>query len=213
MLIIGAVVAGAVAGLFVPGLVRRVPAGGRLLAWPDRVRPDGWILVAAIAALWGAFASVLGSTAELPAFLYLAWLGVALGAIDICCHRLPDVLVLPSYPIGAVLLGIAAIVDADGGAAVRALGGGVLLAAGYYAIAFLKPGGIGLGDVKLAGLLGLHLAWLDWSAVVVGTLVAFTAGALVAVGLLAAGRADRSSRMPFGPFMLAGAAIGIVIAA
>jgi leader peptidase (prepilin peptidase)/N-methyltransferase len=73
----------------------------------------------------------------------------------------------------------------------------------------VKPGGMGFGDVKLAGLLGGALAWLGWGSLLVGAFGAFLLGGVYAVALVVAGRAGRGSGIPFGPWMLLGAAVGV----
>ena len=69
---------------------------------------------------------------------------------------------------------------------------------------------MGFGDVKLAGVLGLYLAWLGWGQLAVGAFAAFVVGAFVGIGLMVFNGAGRKTKIPFGPFMLVGAAIGIV---
>jgi leader peptidase (prepilin peptidase)/N-methyltransferase len=71
--------------------------------------------------------------------------------------------------------------------------------------------GMGLGDVKLSGLLGAHLAWLGWGTLAVGAFSAFALGGLTSLVLLLGGRAGRKTRIPFGPFMLAGALLAILV--
>jgi leader peptidase (prepilin peptidase)/N-methyltransferase len=83
----------------------------------------------------------------------------------------------------------------------------------YFAIAFAYPGGMGFGDVKLAGLLGLYLGWLGWSSVLVGAFAGFLLGGLTGVALLLTRRAGRKSAIPFGPYMLAGAMLALFVAA
>lgn len=149
---------------------------------------------------------------ELPAYLYLVAIGVALALIDLDVHRLPDAIVLPSYPVMVVLLAVASWAPggpSDWGALIRALIGAVALFGLYGLLFVIYPRGMGLGDVKLAGLLGLALAWLGWGSLVVGAFAAFLVGGVFSVLLLATGRATRKSGIPFGPWMLAGAAIGI----
>ena len=69
---------------------------------------------------------------------------------------------------------------------------------------------MGFGDVKLAALLGLYLGWLGWSSVAVGAFAGFLLGGVVGVALIVARRgAGRKSRIPFGPFMLAGAFLAV----
>jgi leader peptidase (prepilin peptidase)/N-methyltransferase len=70
---------------------------------------------------------------------------------------------------------------------------------------------MGFGDVKLAGVLGLYLGFVGWSAVAVGMASGVLLGGVLGIALLASGRASRGSRIPFGPFMLAGALLGIFL--
>ena len=79
----------------------------------------------------------------------------------------------------------------------------------YLAMALTYPGGMGFGDVKLAGVLGLYLAWISWGALAVGAFAAFLLGGLFSIGLIIARKAGRKSGIPFGPWMLAGAWVGI----
>ncbi len=168
------------------------------------------VLAVAAVALPATVVGVVGAgqpVALLPAACYLAVLGSALAVIDARTHRLPDALVLPSYPVLAVLLGLASVVVPDGGAFVRALAGGLALYGAYFLLA-LAPSGLGFGDVKLAGLIGAVLAWCGWAELAVGASAAFFLGGAWSVVLLAAGRAGRRTAIPFGPFMLAGALVG-----
>lgn len=158
-------------------------------------------------------ALTLGLSAQLPAYLYLAAVGVALGFIDMDTKRLPNVLTLPSYPVLAGLLLIPAVLDDDWSAYGRALLGGVALFGFYLVLALIYPAGMGMGDVKLAGLLGIALAWLGWSELLVGAFLAFVLGGLVGLGLMITRRAGRRSAIPFGPFMLTGALLGILLGA
>ncbi len=151
-------------------------------------------------------------TPALPAYLYLAAVSVALAAIDFDVRRLPNSIVLPSYAVGALLLLPASAAGAGWWAGGRGLLAMLALLAGYFALAFARPGGMGLGDVKLAGLLGLYLGWLGWSSVLVGTFAAFALGGLVGAALLATGRAGRKTAIPFGPWMLAGAMLALFVA-
>jgi leader peptidase (prepilin peptidase) / N-methyltransferase len=163
----------------------------------------------ATAALFVAFAIRFGIHADLPAYLYIAAVGIALAMIDIDLLRLPDILTLPSYPIGLVLLGIAAWVDNAPHAFVRGVLGMVVLAAFYGLVWLLYPAGMGLGDVKLAGVVGLYLAWLGWGQLAVGAFSAFAVGAIVSIAIVGVKGGGRKTRVPFGPFMLIGLLIGI----
>ena len=161
--------------------------------------------------LFALLAWKIGTHAALPAFLYLGAVGLALAVIDLDTHRLPNTLTLPSYPIAAVLLTIAALVDHHPGLLVRAAAGGASFFALYAVLWILYPGGMGLGDVKLAGVLGLYLGYLGWGAVAVGGFLGFGYGAVIGIALMAGRKAGRKSRIPFGPFMVAGALTAVFV--
>jgi len=163
------------------------------------------LVEATTALLFAGLAWHFGSSWQLPAFLYLAAVGVALALIDLDVQRLPDMLTLPSYPIGIVLLGLAAALGAGGSPLVRALMGMVVLFGFYFALAFVYPAGMGFGDVKLAGVLGLYLGWLGWGPLLVGAFLGFLYGGLGGIGVLIVRGGGRKTRVPFGPFMLLGA--------
>ncbi|MET4052927.1 leader peptidase (prepilin peptidase)/N-methyltransferase [Frigoribacterium sp. PvP054] len=146
---------------------------------------------------------------SLVAFLWLAGVSVALAVIDLEHHRLPNAIVLPSYAVGGALLAASSILVGDWPALVRAAIGLASLFAFYLIAALSYPGGMGFGDVKLAGVLGLYLAWLGWGEFAVGAFAAFLLGGLFAVALLATRRVQRTGGIPFGPWMLAGAWVGV----
>lgn len=150
-----------------------------------------------------------GPSVELVAYLYLAALGVALMLIDLDVKRLPNALVLPAYAVLPILLMAASATDGDWSAILRAAIGGAALYAFYFAAMVAYPGGMGFGDVKLAGVLGFGLAWVGWGAFVVGAFGAFLLGGIFSIGLVLSKHAHRKSGIPFGPWMLAGAAVGI----
>jgi leader peptidase (prepilin peptidase)/N-methyltransferase len=138
-----------------------------------------------------------------------------LAVIDIRSHLLPNRIVLPSY-WAAVPLTLAAVLAAgnfDAGAAVRVLGGGAVLWLVYFVLRVVYPAGMGFGDVKLAGVLGLYLGFLSWQHLFWGTAAAFLLGGLYGLGLIVTRRGTAKSAIPFGPFMLVGTAIALVLPA
>ncbi|MFC4531726.1 prepilin peptidase [Sphaerisporangium dianthi] len=169
---------------------RRVSRAVPLPAWPPSIE----VLVAAVS---GLVAWKLAGTGLLAAWLYMALTGCALAVIDWRTRRLPDALTLPSYPIVAALL-------IPTGRAADALLGGLALAGAYAVLWFARPTGLGLGDVKLAGLVGMLTGALGWDAWLVGALAGQFLGALYAVCLLAARRGTLKSEFPLGPFILLG---------
>jgi leader peptidase (prepilin peptidase)/N-methyltransferase len=146
----------------------------------------------------------------LPAFLYLVAIGVALTLIDLDTRRLPNAIVLPSYLVGGALLAVASIVEGEPAALLRALVGMAALFAFYLVLVLVHPAGMGFGDVKLAGVLGMYLGWVGWGALVVGGFAAFLLGGVYGIALLASRRAGRKSKVPFGPWMILGAVVGVV---
>jgi len=172
-------------------------------------------LVIAVSVAWASLTFRFGDHAQwslLPAYLYLGAIGAALTLIDIDVHRLPDLIVLPSYPIVLVLLLVPTVVTGQWGALLRGLLAGLALFAGYLVLALVSPGGggLGLGDVKLAGVLGLLLGWLGWGPAIVSVLAAFVIGGVLAVILLVLRRASRSSHVAFGPSMILGAWVALM---
>jgi leader peptidase (prepilin peptidase)/N-methyltransferase len=162
----------------------------------------------------------------LAACAYFVVMAVRLTVIDVRHHLLPDRIVFPSYAIaGVLLLGAAASQflpggqdvagTADAGAfgvpGLRVLAGGAALWLFYFVLHAVYPPGMGFGDVKLAGVLGMYLGFLGWGHVLAGTFAAFILGGLWSLGLLAARRGNLQSAIPFGPFMLAGTLAAMVL--
>jgi leader peptidase (prepilin peptidase)/N-methyltransferase len=148
----------------------------------------------------------------LPAYLWFAAAGVALALIDLELRKLPNAIVLPSYPVLAVLLTASAAWQHDWWPLARAGLGAVGLFGFFLLLVLIAPAGMGWGDVKLAGLLGGVLAYLSWSALLIGAFSGFLLGAVVGVAVMAAGRGSRKTAVPFGPFMIAGALLAIFFA-
>ncbi len=174
-----------------------------------------WWLVDAFRFVWpGQGPEAVLATPELwpilVAFLYLAAISIALTLIDLDTRRLPNPIVLPSYVVLGALFTLACVLGAPWEALLRAAIGGAALFAFYSLMRLIRPGGMGGGDVKLAGVLGLALGWVGWGALVVGAFAAFVLGGIFGVALLVLRRAGRKSAIPFGPWMIAGAWVGIL---
>lgn len=163
------------------------------------------------AAMFGLLAWRFGPSPQLPAFLYLAGVGIALAAIDIDVRRLPNVLTLTSYPVALALLAAAAAAGGDVKPLARALVGMAGLFAFYFILVLVYPGGMGMGDLKLSGVLGLYLGWIGYGTLAVGAFLSFFLGALMGVVLIAASGAGRKTRVPFGPFMIVGTFIAVFV--
>ncbi len=167
------------------------------------------VLELGTAALFALVAVRFGASAELPAFLFFASAAVLLAVIDLQHRVLPNRVLVPSAATGAALLTLAAVLGSDWAALLRAGLGAVVLFAVFLVMALVSPRGMGMGDVKLAGLLGLGLGWLGWGAVVVGAAGGFVVQAAVALVLLTTRRIGMRAELPFGPAMLVGAAAAV----
>jgi leader peptidase (prepilin peptidase) / N-methyltransferase len=206
----------------------RCPGCGTQLAEYDNIPVLSWLLLrgrcrtchasisvrypvveALTAVVFGLTAWHFGWVAVLPAFLYLGAVGIALAAIDMDTKRLPDRLVLPSYGVAAVLLGGAAALGHDWHAMARVALAGLALWAFYLLLVVVYPKGMGWGDVKLAGVLGMYLGWLGWGPLVVGGFLGFLLGGLLGAALMLLGRAGRKTKIPYGPYMIAGTFLAV----
>jgi leader peptidase (prepilin peptidase)/N-methyltransferase len=197
---------GVVVGAWVNRVAGRFPWTDQGRGEPAVRRPLLEVGTAALFALVGLW---FGATWELPAFLFLASAAVLLAVIDLQHRLLPNRVLVPATAIGAVLLLVAAVPGQDWTALLRAVLGAVVLFAVFLVLALISPSGLGMGDVKLAALLGLYLGWLGWDAVVIGAAAGFVVQAVVALVLLSARRIGLRGELPFGPAMLAGAALTI----
>jgi leader peptidase (prepilin peptidase)/N-methyltransferase len=159
-------------------------------------------------ATFAAIVLALGINAALPTYLYLAAAGVVLARVDLRVNRLPNAIVLPSYPVTGLALVAASWASEDWQRLARAGLAAAAVLAGFLALALLAS--LGLGDVKLAGLLALATGWLSWTHVAVFVLSAFGIGAGWAILRILRGHA-RSSYMPFGPALLAGALTAVLV--
>lgn len=162
--------------------------------------------------------AVLGEYREGPAFwllcaaaAYFVVLALRLSVADIRHHRLPNALVLPAYPVAGLLLAGAALAAGEPERLAGAGGGAALLWSAYFLLRLLNPAGMGFGDVKLAGVLGLYLGFAGWLHLLVGTAAAFVAGGAWGLMLIISRRGTGKTAVPFGPFMLAGAAVALVL--
>ncbi|GAA3839689.1 prepilin peptidase [Streptomyces chiangmaiensis] len=232
-LIAGAALWGGVAGTLVPRVAYRLsvepeqpwrdrcPDGHPIGGWVGRARcadgrpyGPGTVLVCAVTALVCAgLALATGTRPELLVWLLIAPVGVLLTIVDFRVQRLPDVVTLPLASLALVLLGGAAALPEHAGKWLTALLGALVLGGAYFLLFLVNPNGMGFGDVKLALGLGAVLGWYGWPTVVLGTFVGFLFGGLYGLGLVLARRAGRRTAIPFGPFLIAGAFVGLLIGA
>lgn len=184
------------------------------LAGRDGPPAGGWVLLTAVtSAALLAGAALLGGLR--PATLGFAWAGgaaVVLASVDLLVHRLPDRVTYPAVGVvGATFVADALLAD-SAPALQRALLAGAAAYLVAFGLAFLAPDALGLGDVKLLGLLGLLLGWVGWDVLLAGVFLGLLVGAGVAVALLGTRRAGWRTAVPFGPPLLAGAVLALGLA-
>ncbi|RSM35880.1 prepilin peptidase [Amycolatopsis balhimycina DSM 5908] len=171
-----------------------------------------WLMAVPLTSLvFGGLAWRFGHQFDLLPYSVLAALGVALSAIDAIDRRLPSVLIYSGVAVVGVLLASSAIMHSRGPDFVRALAGMAVVAVFYLVLALVSGGGLGAGDVKLGGLLGLALGWLSWSALVTATAIGWFAAALIWLVLRMFRRRPEGSLLPMGPFLLFGALVTITL--
>lgn len=180
------------------------PPAGRHRYAPAVLAPVVTVLACA------ALAAATGARPELAVWLLLAPVAVLLAVIDRRVHRLPDRLTLPLAGAAAVLLGGVTLLPEHAGSWTSALLGGAALGGFYFLLFLINPNGMGFGDVKLALALGVALGWYGWAVLCAGGFAGFLLGALYGVGLVLLRRAGRKTGIPFGPFMIAGALLGLL---
>lgn len=234
-----ALAAGAALGAFVPRLIAAVPepepdeqkpapeagsqADADLVASQQKVetppkmrytevasRPGllvrASVITAVVAGLCGL---TIGWDWRLVSLVLLAPVGVALAVIDWHTTLLPTRIIAPSYVGLGVLVVAAAALTGDHEIAVGALIGWLVTFAVYFVLWFIYPRGMGYGDVRLSGLLGMALGQLGYPELLVGVYGAFVLGGFGGLLLSALRLVDRK-RFPFGPFMLVAALVGVV---
>ncbi|MCX4590071.1 A24 family peptidase [Streptomyces sp. NBC_01340] len=193
-----------------PGGAGRLP-GDAPTAY--RYGPGTPLVALATALACAGLAVATGARPELAVWLLLAPLGVLLAVVDFRVQRLPDVLTLPLAGLALALLGVMALVPEHAGQWPTALLGSLALGGAYFLLFLVNPNGMGFGDVKLALGIGAVLGWYGWGTVVLGTFAGFLFGGLYGLGLVLLRRAGRKTSIPFGPFLIAGAYVGLLIGA
>ncbi len=224
---------GFLTGMLVPALIARVPEpapehpaeaetpSGQTQPEPvaeepkelyvDLARRPGlrWRAAVATAVVAGLLGARVGWAPELGFLLYLAPVGVALAVIDWRTRLLPTKVIGPSYAVVAVLAVLAAAVSGDWHALVTAAWGWLISGGTFFVLWFVYPRGMGYGDVRLSGVLGLALGYLGWSVLLTGVYAGFLLGGVGGLLLSLLRLVDRKA-YPFGPFMLVGAVVGVL---
>ncbi|WP_406039575.1 A24 family peptidase [Micromonospora sp. NBC_00898] len=202
------------------GLVTGVALLGALAGWAAPVVADRFTpgpgsrrrVAAPVGALvFGGLAVRCDADPALPAFLLVATAGLVLALVDLTCLRLPDSLVAAAALGGGLGLVAAALAAGTPGRLLGALAGAALSFAGYVLLALLPGARLGFGDVKLAAALGLPLGWSGWPTLWLGLLLPHLLNGAVVLVLLVARRVRRDTALPFGPAILAGAWLAVLL--
>ena len=203
--------------------------GGRIAAF-DNIPVVSWLLLrgkcrrcsgpisvrypiveALTAALFATTPIFVGVSWVLIAYWWFVGVSFVLILTDLDHHRIPNRILYPGVVVGAALLGLGSVLEGE----LPAFGRGVLGGLAYFGfllvVALIARGGLGFGDVKLAVLLGLFAAYQSWGVLVVAAFAAVFIGGVVAIGLLIAGRKGRKDVIPFGPPMVVGAYLALVV--
>lgn len=226
-----AALVGAVASFFAPALIARIPEpepesvsdeeGGEAA---EVVEAETKMLYADIAArrglglraaLYGALGAApvgwaLGWSWSLLVLLPLVPILVALSVVDWHTRLLPTWVIRPTYYLTIGTLVVVAVVTGAYGDLGRAALGWLTAGAFFFVLWFINSGGLGYGDVRLSGILGLALGHLGWGELLTGIWSAFLLGGVLGGVLALAGVVDRRG-VPFGPFMVVGALAGVVL--
>lgn len=162
------------------------------------------------AALFAATAVRVGAHPELAAFLVFVAALVAITAIDLELFIVPNRIIYPTLFVSVPILLLSAAVDGDWKPAREAAIGGLLAFGLFLVIHLISPRGMGFGDVRLSGVIGMFLGWLGVPEVLLGLFLAFLLASVVGVGLIAVKLRTRKDHVPFGPFLAAGAMLVIL---
>jgi leader peptidase (prepilin peptidase)/N-methyltransferase len=175
--------------------------------------PLAWrplVLAAVCAAVLGLFAARLGADAALAPFALFGLALVAVSAVDLEHLIIPNRIVYPAALVVGPLLVVSSAVDGRFGSLWRAGLAAALAFVAFLAVHLAVPHGMGFGDVRLAALIGGATGWLGLGHAFVAFFAAFVLGAALGLVVMAVRRSGRKTRIPFGPFMAAGAVVSVV---
>jgi leader peptidase (prepilin peptidase)/N-methyltransferase len=168
------------------------------------------LLAVVSAAVLGAFAARLGADVVLAAYAVFGLSMVAISAVDLERYIIPNHIVYPTLALMIPLFVVASAVDHRWGSLGRAAIAGAVAFIGFFVLTLVYPAGMGFGDVRLAGVIGVALGWLGLGHAFVGFFAGFVLGAVIGLIVIAATGGGRKTRIPFGPFLAAGAVLSIV---
>jgi len=162
------------------------------------------------AAVLGAFAAHFGADVVLAAYAVFGLSMLAISAVDLERYIIPNRIIYPTLALLVPLFVIASAVDDRWSSLWRAGLAGAVAFLGFYVLHVAVPHGMGFGDVRLAGVIGIALGWLGLGHAFVGFFAGFVLGAVIGLVFIAVTGGGRKTRIPFGPFLAAGAVWAVV---
>jgi leader peptidase (prepilin peptidase) / N-methyltransferase len=164
-----------------------------------------------MALVFAAVGARIGLDWTLPGYLLFAWLLVVVAVIDARTRKIPNRLTYPLTPALLVLMIVAALLNGAPDRILPVVVGGLGGFAGLLVLALIQPKGMGMGDVKLAGFIGIGLGYLGWEHVLLGLFGGFLLGGVVSMVLMIAKVRGRRDLIPFGPYLSAGAILALLV--
>lgn len=234
---LAALLLGALLGLLVPRLIGLIPepepdpepeagkdeteAGPELPALPPKILyrtiadEPGLALQASVLSALGCavVAASVGREWSLVFLLPVVPVGAALALVDARTRLLPTRLILPTHAaVIAVAVAVGFATD-DTAALIRAGIGMVVVRSIFWVLWWFRSSGMGFGDVRLSALLAFVLGYLGTAELMIGIYAGFVVFGVISIGVLLVRRrkAYLKTRVPFGPFMLIGALLGIAL--
>jgi leader peptidase (prepilin peptidase)/N-methyltransferase len=139
----------------------------------------------------------------LPVF-FATGFAIQLSLIDIREMRIPNRILFPALLISTTLILVAGFIMGDLYRSLIAFSGGFLSIALFFCIHLLRPKGLGMGDVKFAGFIGLTLSWISFPSGLIGLGLAFIFSSIFSISIFVVRRKSFKKVLPFAPFMLLG---------
>ena len=198
-------------GALVGAALSRLTQASLVVPGQDHPLTTAVTVSSATAVLFGLLAWCVGIRPELLADGVLAAAWVPLAVIDLVENRMPARLLVPAYPSLAVLFGLTAAVEHNAAAMLRSCAGMAILFTFYLVIALTAHDALGAADVRLAGLLGLALAWRGWDTFLSGAVLGLCYGALTGATMIVLRRASRHTLIPLGPALIGGAFTALLV--
>lgn len=208
---------GAVVGSLLTVVIDRVPAhepmAPAVTSWLRRPRSRSRhspLVELSSGVLFAAAGLRFGADWALPAYLVFFASLLAVTVIDLEHFIVPNRIVVATLAVSVPLLVAAAALDGDWSSLRTAVVGALAAGGSLLVVNLVSPRGMGMGDVKLAVVLGLFLGWINLAHVLLGLFLGFLLGALGGVLLMVLGRRSRSDHLPFAPFLAGGAVLAVL---